>query len=188
MKIKTMALLSAAAITLAACGQKADTGAKNTENGVIAADPASPAVAAITADQAFVNAAAASDAFEIETSRLAATNAASPGIKKYADQMIAAHTASTANLKAITATLAPALMPDPTLTPEQQSTLDALRGQTGEAFDTAYASGQTTAHEKTLVTLNRYVGSGDIPELRKFAKGLAPTVAAHLNMARALTR
>src|SRR6476646_5613525 len=47
-----------------------------------------------TTAQGFVNAAAASDKFEIESSKLAAANAQSSAVKSFARQMISAHTQS----------------------------------------------------------------------------------------------
>ena len=46
-----------------------------------------------TTAQAFANAAASSDRFEIESSRMAATSAQSASVKSFARQMITAHTA-----------------------------------------------------------------------------------------------
>ena len=80
----------------------------------------------------------------------------------------------------------PALTPDPTLTPTQQTTLDGLKGKTGSDFDTAFAIAQVAAHQDTLDGLKFYSTAGNLPELRKFAGDLIPTVAAHLNMAKAL--
>ena len=107
-------IVSASALALAACGQKtSDTAATNDSATFDAgnagvADTNSTAMAtpaAATGGQAFVNMAAASDAFEIATSKLALDNGASASVKKYANQMISAHTASTDKLKATTASL-----------------------------------------------------------------------------------
>ena len=57
-----------------------------------------PASIPASGAQSFANIAAASDAFEIETSRLALANGASAAVKSYANKMIEAHTASTAKL------------------------------------------------------------------------------------------
>lgn len=192
MTIRTLALLSAATLTLAACGSKTET--TSADNAAIAATEtqsttnavAPAATPAASGGQAFANAAAASDAFEIATSRLATTNGASAPVRKYADQMIAAHTASTAKLKAATAGVSPAIVPNPALNAEQEAKLADLRLKTGEAFDAAYVTEQRAAHQQTLDTLNAYAASGDVPALKTFASGLAPTVAAHLNMAKAL--
>ncbi|MEI5686036.1 DUF4142 domain-containing protein [Sphingomonas kyungheensis] len=188
-------IMSASALALAACGQKtSDTAVANDSPTFDAgnagvADTNSTAMAtpaAVTGNQAFVNMAAASDAFEITTSKLALDNGASAAVKKYANQMISAHTASTDKLKATTASLSPALTPDPTLSAAQQATVDSLKGLKGAAFDTAYIQAQQEAHQQTLDTLKGYAATGDVAALKTFATGLVPTVAAHLNMAKGL--
>jgi putative membrane protein len=194
MQSKTLMLLSAAVLATAACS-KQDNAANNmaandmttdanmmADNGM-ANDTA--AVSPLTA-QGFANAAAASDKFEIESSKLAASQASSAAVKSFATKMISAHTDSTAKLKSTLSGMSPAMTPDDTLTAEQQSTLDSLKGQNGAAFDSAYAAAQTTAHQKTLDTLKNYSASGDNAQLKSFADGLIPTVTAHLNMAKGL--
>lgn len=153
------------------------------DNGMAA--NATAAASPLTA-QGFANAAAASDRFEIESSKLAATSASSAAVKKFASQMITAHTASTAKLKSTLAGMSPAITPDDTLNPDQQQALTNLKGATGAAFDSAYASAQTDAHQKTLDALKNYAASGDNAALKTFANGLIPTVTAHLNMAKGL--
>jgi putative membrane protein len=181
-------LASGAALVLGGCN-------KHDENNVAASDNAAmsdnmmvandAAVSPLTA-QGFANAAAASDRFEIESSQLAATNGSSAEVKKFATQMIAAHTASTAKLKSTLATQSPAITPDDTLGAEQQSTLDSLKGQTGAAFDSAYAAAQVDGHTKALDALKNYSASGDNDALKGFADGLIPTVTSHLNLAKGL--
>ncbi len=193
---KTMVILSASALALAACGQKTGTagttdttlatndGAAFDAGNVGAADANMTAPA--TGGQVFANTAAASDAFEIATSKLALDNSNSAAVKKYANQMIAAHTTSTDKLKATTAGLTPAITPDPALNAEQQATVDALKAKKGADFDTAYIAAQQSGHQQTLDALKAYGATGDVPALKTFANGLAPTVAAHLNMAKGL--
>jgi putative membrane protein len=82
--------------------------------------------------------------------------------------------------------MSPAMTPDDTLTAEQQSTLDSLKGKTGADFDSAYAAAQVDAHQKTLDALKGYSAGGDNATLKTFADGLIPTVTAHLNMAKGL--
>jgi putative membrane protein len=193
MKVMQLTAVSAIALGLAACGKPADTAASNSavaaETGnMAAAEPgnAMAAAPAATGGQAFVNAAAASDAFEIGSSRLALTKASSAAVKRYAQQMIDAHLASTAKLKTAAAGASPAITPDPTLNAEQASMMATLSTQEGEAFDNAYRIAQVTAHEKTLATLKAYGTSGDVPGLKAFATETTPVVAAHLNMAAGL--
>ena len=177
------AMASATALALAACGQKTATSDAGGNNMVVAD---TGTVAPASGGQAFANTAAASDAFEIATSRLALTNSSSSGIKKFAQSMIDAHTDSTAKLQTAASAASPAITPDPTLTAEQQAKLDAMKPLSGAAFDTAYAAGQTEGHQKTLDTLRAYSTSGDVPSLKSFAATLVPIVTAHLNMAKSL--
>ena len=194
MNFKTLALVSVAALSLAACGKKADD-TTAVDNGSYATTTAVDGNAAGADDvmataasggQAFVNIAGASDAFEIETLKLAVANGASSAVKKFATQMITAHEGSTAKLKAVTATLSPALTPSPALSAEQQQKLANLKTKKGADFDAAYAAGQVAGHQQTLDMLKSYAETGDVPQLKTFASGLAPTVAAHLNMAKSL--
>ncbi|MFE8585314.1 DUF4142 domain-containing protein [Sphingomonas sp. NCPPB 2930] len=189
MTIRTTLIATTALLALAGCGKKQDATPADTTNSVAAAnqlDAATPTPAAVSASQSFVNTAAASDAFEIESSKLALTNGSSASVKSYARKMIDAHTASTAKLKATTATLSPALTPDPALNAEQQQTIDQLKSLNGAAFDQAYIAAQAAGHQQTLDALKAYAATGDVPQLKTFANGLIPTVAAHLNMAKGL--
>ncbi|MBN8808274.1 MAG: DUF4142 domain-containing protein [Sphingomonas sp.] len=177
--------LSAAALALAACGHKDKTTVTTDNTTTITANDTVVAPAP-SADQAFANAAAASDAFEIATSKLALTKSSSSSIKTFAQKMIDAHTDSTAKLKAAVAGLTPTITPDPTLTSDQQTKLDSLQGLNGTAFDKAYAAAQVEGHQKTLDTLRAYSSGGAVPALKVFATKLVPTVTAHLNMAKGL--
>jgi putative membrane protein len=197
-----LALLSAATLALGACGHKSDDSASTNggdttvasnldETSVgganVGAGNAAGTKAAANGGQAFANAAAASDAFEIATSQLAKTSAKAPAVKTFASHMIEAHTASTASLKAAAASAKPAIAPDPALTADQQRQLDALKGKTGADFDKAYADAQVAAHQKTLDTLKGYSASGDVPQLKALATKMIPTVTAHLNAAKGLS-
>jgi len=186
--------LGAAALVLAGCGSKTETSNTDTTTVVANSDGATGTmtndmamVPATSAGQTFANAAASSDAFEIATSQLADGQGASAKTKKFAAEMIKAHTGSTAKLKAAAGTVTPAIVPDATLTAEQQQVLDSLRGVKGADFDKAYASAQVDAHQKTLDALKANAGNADVPQqLRDFATKLIPTVTAHLNMAKSL--
>ena len=187
-------LLATGALTLGACGKSDDTdttvGIDNSDN-VVSVDNGmmagnnSAAMSPLTA-QGFANAAAASDRFEIESSRLAESAASSAAVKRFAAQMISGHTASSAKLKTTVAGMTPVVSPDDSLSAEQQAKLNSLKGLNGAAFDSAYTAAQVEAHQMTLDKLNAYAASGDTPALKTFASGLVPTVTAHLNMAKSL--
>ena len=190
MKTSALALLSATACILSGCNHATDTSATTSNATAVSENAtdmnATAAAPAATGGQAFANGAAASDAFEIESSKLAADNASSAKVKAFAAQMIAAHTESTAKLKGLASQLSPAVTPDASLNSDQQAKLDELKTKKGADFDRAYATDQVAAHEQALTTLQDYSTGGDVPALKQFAAGLAPKVAAHLNMAKSL--
>lgn len=179
-----------AALALGGCGRSDDTTTTTnttmTEATSVNATADTMATPTTSAGQTFANAAAASDAFEIESSRLAEQNGASAAVKAYAAKMIAAHEESTAKLKTAAAAAAPAITPDATMTPDQRAKLTAMRAANGAAFDRLYIDAQKTAHADTLATLKAYAASGDVAGLKSFAAEMSPKVAAHLNMANAL--
>jgi putative membrane protein len=188
MKHLILIATSATALALAGCNNSEsrtpDQG--ETTAAAVAENAAVPQAEAATPGQAFANAAAGSDRFEIESSRLAANNASSAKVKSFAQEMIKAHTDSTTKLKAAAAAASPPITPVPEMTPEQQQTLQSLSSQTGTAFDQAYAKAQVDAHQATLAKLKDYSTGGDVPSLKAFATEVVPVVTAHLNMAKAL--
>lgn len=195
MKNKLLILVSGSVLAVAACA-KHDEASTNTTDMNVAMDNGmstnmgadmnsgmnATAEAGPMTAQGFANAAAASDKFEIESSKLASSSAKSTAVKSFATKMISAHTESTAKLKATKS----GVTPDDTLSAEQQSTLDSLKGKTGADFDTAYAAAQVDGHQRTLDALKSYSTSGDNATLKSFASGMIPTVTAHLNMAKGL--
>ena len=188
MKFRNTIITSAALLTLAACGGAKDTSPANTmttaeagDTNMVTAEPV-----AASGAQAFSNAAAASDTFEIETSRLALTNGSAAAVKSYANKMIEAHTASTAKLKTTAASASPAVTPDATLSVDQQQKLDALKALNGTAFDKAYQTEQAAGHQQTLDALKAYAATGEAAPLKTFANEMIPIVTAHINMVKSL--
>jgi putative membrane protein len=193
MKNRLLILVSGSVLALGACAKHDTTTGANGNSASDAnltmdnmADANATAEAGPLTSQGFVNTAAASDKFEIESSKLAAGSANSAAVKSFATKMISAHTASTAKLKTTLAGMSPALTPDDTLTADQQQKLDSLKALHGADFDSAYAAAQVNAHQATLDALKGYAESGDNATLKTFASGMVPTVTAHLNMAKGL--
>lgn len=147
--------------------------------------PVTPTGQPLTA-RSFADAMAASDAFEVEAGKLAATKAQDGKVKDFAAMMVKAHTETTAKLKAAAET-AKLAAPSPLLAPETQGKLDDLAKLTGNAFDKQYMAEQVIAHQAALDMLNGYGASGDVAEYKALAQSLAPVVADHLERARAIT-
>lgn len=149
--------------------------------GSATADSAAMAMSA----QTFADKASASDMFEIESSKLAASMASSAAVKDFATMMIAGHTKSTAELKAAAAQATPAVSVAPHLDAQQQADLDALKGA-GAGFDKLYAAKQVAGHQAALAMLKGYAASGDSASLKAFAAKAVPVVQGHLDRAQKL--
>lgn len=148
--------------------------------------PAASAQAALATNaRGFVDAAAAIDRFEIESSRLATTMAKDATVKSFAEMMVDDHAKSNADLKTAAAEAKPAIAVDPKLTPEQQTDLDRLQAA-GNGFDRLYGQKQIAAHQKALALFQTYSADGDSPPLKNFATKTVPIVSAHLDRARSL--
>ena len=176
----------AAALALAACGgeaDEADVAAEDTAAEDTAADAADPAMP--TPAQGFADMQAASDKFEIESSRLAGGKASSQEVKDFAAMMIRDHTKSSEDLKAAAGAAGVSVNPDPALPPALQAHLDELR-RDGTNFDGAYKRQQLSAHQETLRMLRNYAENGDNPALKDFAGKTATVVEGHLEHAREL--
>lgn len=212
MSMKThLILASATVLALAACGSTAPeetAAADNMAMDNMAMDPmagnemamngADPmmangmagdgmAMAALPTAE-FVNAAAASDMFEIESSKLAQTKSKDAKIKAFAAMIVADHTKSTSDLVAAAAKATPALTPAPTMTAEQSANLAALNSAGEADFDRTYISQQVPAHEKALAMLKGYAAGGDAPAIKEFAAATSGPVAKHLEEARSMQR
>lgn len=189
-------LASAAALALGACGD--NKAAENTagsamENLTTAPedDVAMNGVGAMTptAAREFADMAAASDAYEIQSSQMAATKAGDAAVKSFAAMLVTDHRKSTADLKAAAAKASPAVTPAPALNAEQQTNLDALKAAAnGADFDRLYIQQQVPAHEKALAMLEAYAAGGDTPAIKQFASATAPAVQKHLDQARTMAK
>lgn len=191
-----IASTAAFALSLAACGPKAEQTAGDVANsagetadaaGAMASNAmvgVKQAVSATPTGQEFVNRAAKSDAFEIAAAEIAATNASSQAVKDFAREMIKAHTESTAKIKAA----AGALVADAALTADQNEDLAELRAKKGPEFDEAYIDDHVDAHQDALAMMRDYAEHGDTASLKTAAGEIAPIVQKHLDHAKSLDK
>ena len=133
---------------------------------------------------AYVQMAAASDLFEIQSSQLAVSRAQNPEVRAFAQMLIEHHTMTTQQLTA--AATAAGTPPNPMLMPMQAEMISQLQGANGAEFDRLYLRQQVPAHEMALALHSNYAGNGDTPTLRTVAAAAVPIVRQHLERARAL--
>ncbi len=181
-----------AALSLGACSKKADetkgaaTPAEQaaTPDAHPAATVPSPANEAVATD--FVPKAAASDMFEVQAAKLAQKMSKNAEVKKFAGEMIKAHTESTAGLKAAIKEAGVSIAPPDALPADLQGKLDDLSKAAAKDFDAKYAGDMVDAHQDALNIIQRYAQDGDVPAIKAFAAKIAPTVEQHLQMAKGL--
>jgi len=136
----------------------------------------------------FVNTVAISDMYEIESSKLAQTNAQDAKVKSFASKMVTDHTETSNQLKALTSggkvkAQLPAALDNP-----HQSKLDKLKGLKGADFDKQYQDDQESAHKDAVTLFDRYAKSGDNADLKNFAAKTLPHLQEHLKLAQDLKK
>lgn len=193
--MKKWVLAAASALALAACGTS-DNGSNSQDlqsDGVVdkagtVDNPAAAQAAAQPADNThvYVAEAAISDLYEIQSSRLALEKANAAGVKDFAKQMIADHTATTAKLKPLAALQEVGRALPTELDPRHQAMIDTLKGASGEAFDKAYLDQQAVAHQEALRLHGNYAANGDKAPVKAFAAEVTPKIQHHADMIKQL--
>lgn len=133
----------------------------------------------------FVQEAASSDMYEIQSSTLAADKLNGPG-KAFAEEMVTDHTKTSDQL----ATLAKAdNVPLPTaIDSSHQQSMDQLKSLNGDDFTKRYAADQVAAHQNAVSLFERYGQGGDSVQLKTWAQQTLPTLRHHLEMAKNLAK
>lgn len=190
MRTNGLMMVAALALTAAACNNNGAGSDLSTEtnlaedaavNDVLGAGQPGNDAADLPIDAAgFANAVAASDLFEIESARLAATKTGSAEVKAFAQHLLTDHEESSAELKAAAAEASPPVTVTPALDAEKQAMLDQLKTANGPDFDRRFIDQQTNAHQKALLLLQNYVGGGKSQPLKDFASKATTTVQGHL--------
>jgi putative membrane protein len=135
----------------------------------------------------FVQEAATSDMFEIESSKLAVERA-DPATKTFAQQMIADHQKTSMEMKQLVDS-GKVQAPIPTaMTSSQKNMLDQLNGLHGDDFNKQYHSDQVSAHKDAVDLFKRYGDGGDNADLKSWAAATLPALEHHLMMAQNLDK
>ncbi|MBV9549066.1 MAG: DUF4142 domain-containing protein [Alphaproteobacteria bacterium] len=184
----TVLLLAAGAIAppAIAAGSKSEAVAATKDKlghavGVISAEMT-------TTTKGFAGAAAATDLYEVEAAKVALERSKAPKVRQLAQAMIAAHTKTTTELKAIVAAeKLDVALPDK-LDTRHQTLIDDLRGIKPAEFDERYAGQQVDVHKEALILMRGYHAKGDNKALKKFAGNVENAVKMHLSMAERLSK
>jgi putative membrane protein len=176
--MKRIVVTAAAAMILATAAWAESTAEKTGVNSALGIAPST---------QDFVTQAAASDMFEIESSKLALERADEP-TKAFAQQMVADHTKTSGELKALVASgKVKATLPT-AMSEEQQSTLAELKALQGDAFTQQYHDDQVEAHENAVDLFTRFGEEGEQADLKAWASTTLPHLKHHLEAAEKLDK
>lgn len=182
-------LLAASALALgfAACSPE-NPASEATSTGEVALDNNTTVDTAQVDDgvKNFVEKVALSDMYEIEASKIALERSKVQPVKDYAQMMIDAHTATTAELTPLAS--AASVAPPSALDNDHTAKLEDLRNASIEDFDDKYIDQQTDAHENALNLLKDFAMNGKDAGLQAFAAKTALAVDAHLQQVKALDK
>jgi putative membrane protein len=142
-------------------------------------------VAPKTAD--FVTEASASDMFEIESSKLALQKG-DDATKTFAQQMIADHEKTTAELKALLASGKVQGSPVTALTDDDKQEVDDLAKLEAADFNKEYIGDQVDAHEDAVDLFKRYAEEGENSDLKAWAAKTLPALEHHYAMAQDMNK
>ena len=136
------------------------------------------------ADTDFVRKASSGNLTEITLGRLAADQASSDDVKKYAARMVVDHTDANEKLGKLAGSKGIQIAAAPDVA--QQQDIDRLKALDGAAFDRAYSDMMVRLHKLTTGLYELEATKGEDPEIRDFAKGTMPVLRAHEKLADSL--
>jgi putative membrane protein len=139
-------------------------------------ESADKAAAAMNVDKAtFVKVVTSSNAFEIESSKLAEQKAKDADVKEFAKQMVADHTMAGEELKKAAKLGDEAFA----LSPKHAAMLETLKGASEQEFQPLYIDMQTNAHMEAVTLFATYAKGGDDPAVKEFATKTLPKLEMH---------
>ncbi|MDR6874360.1 putative membrane protein [Bosea sp. BE125] len=132
-----------------------------------------------TTPQQFVDRAAVSDMFEIESSRLALQRAQLPATRAFAERMVLDNSASSTRLSQLVA--GSVLTVPMELDAEHDKAMARLAAASPMEFDAVYIQLQQTAHKAEVEMFTNYAAIGSEPTLKSYAAEMLPILRNHQN-------
>lgn len=129
-------------------------------------------------DRVFILEAASGGIMEVELGRMAATNAASPGVKDFGRMMVTDHSKANTELKAIAAKKNVTVPATPA--EEQQNHINELKEKKGAEFDQAYVDMMVNDHKEDINKFENEAKNGKDADVRAFASKTLPVLQKHL--------
>ncbi|MGY3232862.1 putative membrane protein [Luteibacter sp. HA06] len=136
------------------------------------------------ADTDFVRKASSGNLTEISLGKLAADQASSDDVKKYAARMVTDHTEANEKLGKLAGSKGVQIATAPDMA--QQQDIDRLKGLDGAAFDRAYSDLMVKSHKLTTGLYELEATKGEDAEIRAFAHDTLPVLREHEKLADSL--
>lgn len=135
-------------------------------------------------DTDFVRRASSASLTEIALGKLAADQASSNDVKKYAERMVADHTKANESLGKLAGSKGVQIAVAPE--PAQQQDIDRMKGLDGAKFDRAYSDAMVRDHKLVTGLYELEAEKGEDVEIRDYARGQLPMLKEHEKLAQSL--
>jgi putative membrane protein len=132
----------------------------------------------------FIGAAAMDGMAEVEHGRLAAQNASSAEVKRFAQRMVDDHSKAAGGLNELASRKEVALETE--LDDQHQAMQDQLAKLKGAAFDKAYMGHMVKAHLQAVAQFQQEAKAGQDPEVKAWAAKMLPMLQEHVKLASAI--
>lgn len=129
----------------------------------------------------FVEQAALSNMFEVQSSEVALNSAQSEDVRRFAEMMVQEHRQVGDRLRETVSTANVDVQPPQALDDDHQERLEDLRSADPAEFDEQYLDAQMEAHENAISLFEGYAENGENMELRQFASQVLPSLQQHQN-------
>ena len=124
----------------------------------------------------FVQKAAMSDMYEIESGKIATQKGETAPVKGFGEMMVDAHGKTTEELKGIVASEKIQVDLPAMLDAKHQKLIDDLNAASTADFDKTYAKQQVDAHQEAVNLFDAYAKKGDNAALKAFAQKTLPVI------------
>jgi putative membrane protein len=138
-----------------------------------------------SATQEFVQKAAISDMFEIQSGQLAQQKASNDQYKQFGQMLRDDHSKTADQIKGMVQNM-PGLQMPQALDAAHKQKLDKLQSLSGAQFDDQFKKDQVAGHQDAVKLYESYAQKGDHADLKKFAQDTLPKLKQHLQHAQAL--
>lgn len=135
-------------------------------------------------DTDFIRRASSASLTEVALGKLAADQASSNDVKKYAERMVADHTKANESLGKLAGSKGVQIAVAPE--PAQQQDIDRMKGLDGAKFDRAYSDAMVRDHKLVTGLYELEAEKGEDVEIRDYARSQLPMLKEHEKLAQSL--